>query len=82
MTKEGPLKLGGNMTVQEAIQRLVNIARNNLNYEQSANGYAYTVEACEKLEEIFRLTLKREVRHTDSELRAMAELKKEEEHES
>ena len=55
------VKLGGNMTVQEAIQRVVNIARNHLNDEQSANGYAYTIEACEKLEEIFRLTLKRKV---------------------
>ena len=49
------------MTVQEAIQWVVNIARDprNLNHEERADGYARTIEACEKLEEIFRLTLKR-----------------------
>ena len=56
MTKEGPSKLQQDMTVQEAIQMVVNCARNSMDDNQS-NGYLIT--ACEKLEVIFRLTLKR-----------------------
>jgi len=40
------------MTIQKAVQILVNVARASLSDEQSNH---VTIEACEKLEEIFRL---------------------------
>ena len=45
------------MTIQEAIQRLVSVARENVCVIGGPT--EETIEACEKLEEIFRLTLKR-----------------------
>ena len=44
------------MTIQEAIQRLVNIARNSVEGNRSGSDEIKdTIAACEKLEEIFRL---------------------------
>jgi len=44
------------MTIKKAIERVVNVARDSLTDDQSNHE---TIEACEKLEETFRLGLRK-----------------------